>query len=436
MQKLVINNFGPIKQLDLDIKEIMLFIGVQASGKSTVAKTAFFFKSLKDDLYKFLFNSFEKNDFQKPIGNFARVVRQKFLNYYGASTYLSDIQLHFTYTHKLWISIELERTNKYVTPRFSELFKERFNELARKVSNYANKYHSKNFSLLTSNDLEQIESEKKIFFQQIRKECEELFQENRECIFIPAGRSLLAVLSEQLQNIDTRNIDLLTKSFLEKITFIRPFFRKSLRELLIEKRWLFNISPQENEKLNLAIQTIEKILKGEYRSDASGEKIFHAENKYVKLNFASSGQQESLWILLLLFIILSEQKSAFIVIEEPEAHLFPETQKEIINLIALVANQNNSQVMITTHSPYILASFNNLILAHKVGNFQKEKVKEKINPFFWIDSERITAYLLNNGEITNIIDKELKIIQQEQLDTISQTINAEFDFLFQFESEW
>jgi len=42
--KIIINNFGPLKQVELDLKEIMVFIGPQASGKSTIAKLIHFFK--------------------------------------------------------------------------------------------------------------------------------------------------------------------------------------------------------------------------------------------------------------------------------------------------------------------------------------------------------------------------------------------------------
>ncbi|MFK7948849.1 MAG: AAA family ATPase, partial [Saprospiraceae bacterium] len=34
MQKLIIKNFGPIKDVKLEIKDFMVFIGPQASGKS------------------------------------------------------------------------------------------------------------------------------------------------------------------------------------------------------------------------------------------------------------------------------------------------------------------------------------------------------------------------------------------------------------------
>ena len=186
-------------------------------------------------------------------------------------------------------------------------------------------------------------------------------------------------------------------------------------------------------KTKLADEIISKILRGKYQYDKDGEKIFYETNKYVKLNFSSSGQQESLWILLLLFIIILEKQNVFIVIEEPEAHLFPEAQKEISNLIALMSNVENSQVIITTHSPYILASLNNLILANKVGS-ENINVEKRINKNLWINRDKVYAALVTKGQVKDIIDNELNIIQQENIDSVSGTINDEFDFLFQFET--
>jgi dephospho-CoA kinase len=51
MQKIIINNFGAIKDAEIEVKKILVLIGEQASGKSTIAKLIYFFKSLKDDLF-------------------------------------------------------------------------------------------------------------------------------------------------------------------------------------------------------------------------------------------------------------------------------------------------------------------------------------------------------------------------------------------------
>jgi AAA15 family ATPase/GTPase len=433
MQKIEIRNFGPIKELNLDIKDFSIFIGPQASGKSTIAKTIFFFKSLNDDLVKYFIESIEKNNFSKSSGTYAKSIRQKFLDYFGASTHLNGLHLKYYYTDNIWISITIEPKHKYITPNFSEQFKDDFKNLVREAIEFSSSLGQRNPSLLTSKDLLQMDSEKRKFFSYIKEKCNSIFQEDRELIFIPAGRSLLATLSDQLQFINPRNLDFLMRTFLNKINIVRPIFNKSLSDIVKERRLLTQYEIDYN-KTKLAEEIISKILKGKYQYDKDGEKIFYETNKYVKLNFSSSGQQESLWILLLLFIIILEKQNVFIVIEEPEAHLFPEAQKEISNLIALMSNVEKSQVVITTHSPYILASINNLILANEVGSQNAQEVGKRINKNLWLNRDKVYAALVKNGQVEDIIDKELNIIQQERIDEVSKEINNEFDFLFQFET--
>ena len=38
MERLILKNFGPIPELDIELKKINLFIGEQGVGKSTIAK--------------------------------------------------------------------------------------------------------------------------------------------------------------------------------------------------------------------------------------------------------------------------------------------------------------------------------------------------------------------------------------------------------------
>jgi hypothetical protein len=80
-----------------------------------------------------------------------------------------------------------------------------------------------------------------------------------------------------------------------------------------------------------------------------------------------------------------------------------------------------------------LASINNLILANKVGSVNKE-VSERINRNLWVSRDKVYAAIVVNGQVKDIIDNELNIIQQENIDSVSGVINAEFDYLFQFET--
>lgn len=106
------------------------------------------------------------------------------------------------------------------------------------------------------------------------------------------------------------------------------------------------------------------------------------DGKSVKINFTSSGQQESVWILNLLFYYLLQKNKILFIIEEPEAHLFPESQKYITELIALVNNCNHSVVLtqnerIDEISKVINNDFDKLLELQDKGNPQYHR---GINP--------------------------------------------------------
>lgn len=81
---------------------------------------------------------------------------------------------------------------------------------------------------------------------------------------------------------------------------------------------------------------------------------------------------------MLIFSFILEKTSVFLVLEEPEAHLFPEAQKYIVELIALLCNSTGSSSFITTHSSYILTSINLLMHAFMVKIIQMYCRQKKI----------------------------------------------------------
>ena len=50
--KLIVNNFGPIVHVDLDLKNVNVFIGQQATGKSALAKIYTIFNAPRKFFYK------------------------------------------------------------------------------------------------------------------------------------------------------------------------------------------------------------------------------------------------------------------------------------------------------------------------------------------------------------------------------------------------
>ena len=161
--------------------------------------------------------------------------------------------------------------------------------------------------------------------------------------------------------------------------------------------------------------------------DDDGEDwIVNATGK-VNLAHASSGQQESLPMLIVLgilpFVKIDEKVGFFI--EEPEAHLFPVSQKAVISLLALITNKTQHQFFITTHSPYLLTALNNCIIAHETyaaaDEAGKQKVLEIMPEHQHIAFADVAAWTVTEqGTIESILDQEAQIIGASILDGVSQ----------------
>lgn len=430
MQRIVISQFGPIEKFEADIQDVMLFIGPQASGKSTISKAIFFFKSIKDELMTFFYEP-EQEEIESGIavykGLTGRLLR-RFFEYF-AYYINSPFELQYSYSPNKFIIVKCEnfRGEIGVSIKFNEDLEQELISIFEQAQQSIQTISSRKKSPLPLNELLQIETEKRSALKVIEHYLVELFEDETTPIFIPAGRSLLSTLTEQ-QNIGTVNLDFFTRTFWERINVLRPYFKDNFHSLIREK-----FQDVANSRMTLASELIKTILKGEYRFEKGDEKIYYTPDHSVKLNYASSGQQEAIWILLLIFKYLLDETNVFIVFEEPEAHLYPEAQKSMVELIALLANRTGNQVLLTTHSPYILSAFNNLLYADQIAKKSveaKQKVTDIIEPNCWLDVDRTAAYFMDGKTVESIIDPELRLIQAEKIDSASQLINNTFNALF------
>jgi hypothetical protein len=86
----------------------------------------------------------------------------------------------------------------------------------------------------------------------------------------------------------------------------------------------------------------------------------------------------------------------------------------------------------TTHSPYILSAFNNLILAGQLGQDKRLKKKLKIDEKCWIEPGTFKAYSIHDGKLESILS-DTGLINGEYLDSVSETIGNEFDEMLRLE---
>lgn len=122
------------------------------------------------------------------------------------------------------------------------------------------------------------------------------------------------------------------------------------------------------------------------------------------------------------------------IIEEPEQNLFPTTQCDLTKYIIAACNENKhiSSAVITTHSPYLLAMINNLILAGKLKEKGVDDVE--LTTVIPVNSiilpHEIGVYVVEAGTCKSIIDKQTGLINQNYLDTASENNAAIFDKLY------
>jgi predicted ATPase len=96
-QQLTIHQFGPIADVQIELKDLLIFIGPQASGKSTVSKAIFFFKSLRDDLTSYLYQCYNQHRFEEQITIFSKRAKQKFIKIYGSVLQFPEMELTYHY---------------------------------------------------------------------------------------------------------------------------------------------------------------------------------------------------------------------------------------------------------------------------------------------------------------------------------------------------
>ena len=228
--------------------------------------------------------------------------------------------------------------------------------------------------------------------------------------------------------------------FIEKVELIKQIFRKfSGFDGLIN----YQANKKGIEYLRVIKNKIDLILKGEYLIGNSEEKIiFNKNERYsIDLRNASSGQQECIRILQDIFLNIIYGSIILRIIEEPEAHLFPVAQKHLIELLAIMVNRNeDNQLIITTHSPYILSVFNNLLFAKRVvekNPSAQSEVLKIIPEDSWLNAAEFSAYSLGNQSLDeeakyceSIFDSNTGLIAQNYLDTVSEMMGGEFNALY------
>lgn len=440
MEKISIKHLGPIEEISMDLsKDMNLIIGPQASGKSTLGKIIFFCKKIKDYTIEFL----EEEDYllntpeSELYLSFLKFIRKKYMESFGTTRHFSkSFEVKYDFQTGKNVIIRLDEKG-YVKFRFSTNIEGEIKELIQSAKHIYEDdkltHITDDYDYVTQKQLLQILASKRF-----REKIADIF-DSYDVIYIPAGRSLLSVLSDQLDMVDASILDLSMREFVEKIRQTKKRFGTKLDIVVAD--YVKTVKGQiKNTDIELAQKLIKDILRADYINDTDGEKLYVDEKHWVKLIYGSSGQQEALWILLLLFLVILENRKSYIVIEEPEAHLYPVAQRRIMELTALAMNSSGSRILVTTHSPYIMTSANLLIHSGRVENQIKNAGGKVVIPKqLRIHPKKVSAYKFTEdvfSHMESISDDETGMMDSVEIDGISDMIYADSEKLIDLEIEY
>ena len=401
MERLIIENFGPIKSADIVIKKTNILIGCTSSGKSTIAKLIAIVNSLQ-------FHAIHNEGFSL----FCKQLNKYNINFgFHENTAITYTNSQFSWTIK---KDYFETTNDLadiVSKANTEeplLFLKAFIEKYKQTPNYKGIIKSLkpvvdiNSSVL-SFDLEHI---KDLVL--------DLMIDENDPIYIPAERLLITTFSDSLYGLLSENINI-------------PECIKTFGKLYETARKIQSSCPIDFMSIDVKFST------------PNGDTITLKDHEEIKVTQASSGIQAliPLWVVFDGYTKKdTKTRKELIIVEEPELNLFPNNQVDLLNQMMIRINDSKCKLVITTHSPYILSAMDNLILAFDVAKINKGDtcVSEKINNIIpsncHVNFDNVSSYFFNDkGCVQSTLDYEYRCLGAEYIDGASNTLGLEFDDL-------
>ena len=218
--EILIRNFGPIDEARIDLNDkFQIFIGAQASGKSTICRVVYFCQKIRDYTLDFLMSSeqFTENHKNEYFNNYLKKMTKQFMGCFGTTKHMQRFEIRYIFQEKS-IRIFLNEDG-YVRFFFDTDLR---NEIYALINEAADMFLNK-LDYEVSTIMDNITA-MGVMKQHLNVVLSSLFGNKSEIIYVPAGRSLLATMSEQLQDVSVDEMDLTMQEFIRLIRTTRNKF--------------------------------------------------------------------------------------------------------------------------------------------------------------------------------------------------------------------
>ncbi len=297
MERLKVTNFGGINDATLKIKPITLLIGPQASGKSLIAKVLYYFRSLFKNIFESAVDGTHKATMLKHQ-------KSLFKQYFPPDTWtegsfelayvVGEVSISVSSTHKkgnqnveITYSTQLDKlfsdTKRIYKKRLQKFEELRKNETEDLEIGISDSVEYRNYRLVFT--------VRSIFTKSLNQLAGKSMKPFSQ-YFVPAGRNFYSNIKESIF------------SMLKENQIIDPFFIEfgSFYSLLRENYERRGGRRTSKKRTNTSVidKKIDDIMCGSYQRQDDDDFIYHKDKRKVRVLNASSGQQETLPLLLVL----------------------------------------------------------------------------------------------------------------------------------------
>lgn len=448
-----INNFGILKNADIEISPLNIFIGSNSSGKSFAARLIHCFNCNDVPNIDEEINAYLKNYLNKQKNN----INKKLFDYIQTQPKLNSEPLIIPFDEiKPMIN---EVVLKYLTNVFQFKIEEEFdlslNDLINSTQSYF-KININNYEFLKRNNENfKIRTDSFTINEKVNTSKISLDFDNNSNLLINIEsilfnisnltdvNSILLIIMTMIVNsifgdiclknsyyIIAERSDLVTdnKALTRRIQD-KSYFSKNQIDILSK---VYNIdSTKKGEFYNLGCE-FDKEFSG-YLIDIKDNGI-NNDISYIDedthLEVSSKMLSTSIHEMALLSIYLKYvvKEGDLLIIEEPEAHLHPKNQRLLVKYIVRAVN-NGLKVMLTTHSDYVIEQFNNFVRLNSINSNRLKEFNYTMEDV--LNHEDISIYTFKNDSkkqfITETIDINETGFDEETFAPISEELYDESD---------
>lgn len=413
-ERITIENFKGISHLDLEVKPFTVLIGPQSVGKSVTAKLLYYFESVIWEIFGAATGDPESSPESRLLERFSRLLPEptRKSGKSSVSYFLGDDCISLTHVG------HAESGWQISLPRFLQ------DECSRIRKEFTEAGKSQ-----TEDDLRKLSFLRMQTQQRYLKSTQERLGTRATFSprFIPAGRSFYSQVEKD------------AVSFFESAA-LDPFVAGFGKYLARIKDLQFQPQARSREAGALAAGLGERLLSGKYRREGQKDFISVQDGRKLPAALWSSGQQESLPLVFILQKYaeghLRPRTGTSLFIEEPEAHLFPASQRTMMELICLAFNScgGTLNLFLTSHSPYVLSTLNVLL---KAGQYFYQdtsdevlaKVAKVVPELEALEIESLGAYYMDQAGCRSILDEETGLIDGRAIDDVSGELAEQLDAL-------